>query len=170
MRILGIDPGLQCCGYAILECGRHGEQLLEAGTIRTSAAAAIERRLDQIAIDLGAIIDSFSPALVAVEDLYSHYAHPRTAILMGHARGVILQTAARAGIAVKSFSATRIKKSLTGNGRAKKYQVQRTVQALLKLPQLPEPADVADAVAVAMCCAHTRTGDWGGRRLAEVCR
>ena len=72
-----------------------------------------------------------------------------------HARGVILQKCAEAGDEVRSFSATRIKKSLTGNGRASKEQVQRTVQTLLSLPQLPEPADVADAIAAAMCCANS---------------
>jgi len=86
--------------------------------------------------------------------LYSHYAHPKTAILMGHARGVILQSCAEAGIELKSFSATRIKKSTTGNGRASKPQMQRTIQSLLSLPALPEPDDVADAIAVSLCCAN----------------
>jgi crossover junction endodeoxyribonuclease RuvC len=86
--------------------------------------------------------------------LYSHYAHPRTAILMGHARGVILQKSAAAGVEVKSFGATRIKKSLTGNGRASKEQVQRTMQTILGLPEVPKPNDVADAMAAALCCAN----------------
>ena len=157
MRILGIDPGLQCCGYAVVESGGGNDRLLEAGTIRTSTRAAMEKRLNQIADDLLSLISSLSPEVVAVEEIYSHYAHPRTAVLMGHARGVILQTAARAGIAVESFSATRIKKSLTGNGRAQKQQMQRTVQAMLGLPKMPEPPDVADAVAVALCCANVHS-------------
>jgi crossover junction endodeoxyribonuclease RuvC len=94
--------------------------------------------------------------VVAVEELYSHYAHPRTAILMGHARGVILQKCAEAGIEVRSFSATRIKKSITGNGRAKKEQIQRSIQRILGLQQVPEPDDVADAIAAALCCSNTR--------------
>jgi crossover junction endodeoxyribonuclease RuvC len=151
MRVLGIDPGLQCCGYAVVESGDGRERLLEAGAIRTNARAAMEVRLDQIATDLATIVRSLSPDLMAVEDLYAHYAHPRTAILMGHARGVILQTAASAGISVKSFAATRIKKSLTGNGHAQKLQMQRTIQAILCLAKMPEPADVADAVAIALC-------------------
>ena len=92
---------------------------------------------------------------MAIEQLYSHYAHPRTAILMGHARGVILQKCAEAGAKVSSFSATRVKKSVTGNGRASKQQVQRTVQTILSLSSVPEPNDVADAIAVAMCCADS---------------
>ena len=74
---------------------------------------------------------------------------------MGHARGVILQKCAEAAIEVRSFSATRIKKSITGNGRASKEQVQRTIQTILLLPKLPEPNDVADAIAAAMCCANS---------------
>jgi crossover junction endodeoxyribonuclease RuvC len=100
-------------------------------------------------------LERFGPSLVAVEELYSHYGHPRTAILMGHARGVILQKCSEMGIEVKSFSATRIKKSLTGNGRAAKEQVQKTVQAVLSLAALPSPSDVADAMAVALCCANS---------------
>ncbi|OHB76993.1 MAG: hypothetical protein A2Z25_18935 [Planctomycetes bacterium RBG_16_55_9] len=100
-------------------------------------------------------MENFKPDVVAVEQLYSHYAHPRTAILMGHARGVILQKCAEASIEVRSFGATRIKKSITGNGRASKEQVQRTIQTILSLPRLPEPNDVADAIAAALCCANS---------------
>jgi crossover junction endodeoxyribonuclease RuvC len=105
-------------------------------------------------MDFKAIIKKFKPDLVTVEELYSHYAHPKTAILMGHARGVILQSAAEAKIEVKSFSATRIKKAITGNGRASKMQVQRAIKSLLGLQKLPTPADVADAIAAAICCAN----------------
>lgn len=152
MKILGIDPGLQVCGYAVVD----EDSLLEAGAIRTNVKSPIEVKLNQIAEDIQSLLKKFTPEVVAVEQLYSHYAHPRTAILMGHARGVILQSCAAAGIEVKSFSATRIKKSLTGNGRASKEQVQRTIQTILRLPRLPEPPDVADAIAAALCCANTK--------------
>ncbi len=155
MRILGIDPGLQVCGYACLEIGQDKESLIEAGIIRTDSGLAIEQKLNRIAADTESLLKSFHPAIVAVEELYAHYSHPRTAILMGHARGVILQKCAQAGIEVKSFSATRIKKSITGNGRASKEQIQRTIQTILSLPALPEPADVADAIAAAICCANS---------------
>ena len=152
MKILGIDPGLQVCGYAVVD----GDSLLEAGAIRTNTKSPIETKLNQIAEDIESLLKRFKPEIVAVEELYSHYDHPKTAILMGHARGVILQTCAAAGVEVKSFSATRIKKSLTGNGRASKEQVQRTIQTILHLPRLPEPPDVADAIAAALCCANTK--------------
>jgi len=155
MRILGIDPGLQVCGYACLETGGDKEALIEAGVIRTASGLAIEQKLNRISEDTQSLLESFKPDVVAVEELYSHYAHPRTAILMGHARGVILQRCAQAAIEVRSFSATRIKKSITGNGRASKEQVQKTIQTILSLPQIPEPNDVADAIAAALCCANS---------------
>jgi len=155
MRILGIDPGLQVCGYACLETGEDKEKLIEAGVIRTGSGSAIEEKLNRIAEDTQSLLENFKPDVVAVEELYSHYAHPRTAILMGHARGVILQKCAQAAIEVRSFSATRIKKSITGNGRASKEQVQKTIQTIMSLPQIPEPNDVADAIAAALCCANS---------------
>ncbi len=154
MRILGIDPGLQVCGYACLDSDAGVEIVVEAGVLRTSGASPLADRLNQIAEDIDTLLERFRPNVVAVEELYSHYAHPRTSILMGHARGVILQKGAAAGLEVKSFSATRIKKSLTGNGRASKEQVQRTMQTILALPEMPKPPDVADAMAVALCCAN----------------
>ncbi len=154
MKILGIDPGLQVCGYAVIEANSGQEELIEAGVFRTDGSVSLERRLAQIAEDTNSILEKFAPGIVAVEELYSHYKHPKTAILMGHARGVILQRAAVAEAEVKSFAATRIKKSLTGNGHASKMQMQRAIQSMLSLSQLPEPADVADAIAVALCCAN----------------
>ena len=158
MRILGIDPGLQVCGYACVEAEGDRHKLIEAGVFRTDATLTIEARLNSIAEDTKSLLEKFKPDVVAVEELYSHYAHPKTAILMGHARGVILQKCAEAGVRVKSFSATRIKKSLTGNGRASKEQVQRTIQTVLSLAAVPEPSDVADAIAAALCCANAVSG------------
>jgi crossover junction endodeoxyribonuclease RuvC len=158
MRIVGIDPGLQVCGYAVVESKADRDKLVEAGVFRTDGQLPIETRLYQIAKDTQTLLDKFRPEIVAVEELYSHYAHPRTAILMGHARGVILQKCAEAAVEVKSFSATRIKKSVTGNGRASKEQVQRTIQSLLALPEVPEPNDVADAIAAALCCVSSMSG------------
>jgi len=122
---------------------------------RTSLESPIEQRLNQIASDTLSLLEKFQPDVVAVEELYSHYAHPTTAILMGHARGAILQKCAEVSVEVRSFSATRIKKSVTGNGRASKQQVQRTIQTLLCLSEFPEPNDVADAIAAALCCVNS---------------
>lgn len=156
MKILGIDPGLQVCGYACVDTSSPKVDLIEAGVFRTTGKPAIENRLNQIAGDIDALLAKFEPEVVAVEQLYSHYAHPRTAILMGHARGVILQRCTSAGIEVKSFGATRIKKCITGSGHASKEQIQKTIKTILALKDLPKPPDVADAVAVALCCANSQ--------------
>ncbi len=159
MRILGIDPGLERCGYGCLEIDGAGEKLVEAGVFQTNRSLSMEVRLNQIAEDTESLLERFSPDMVAVEELYSHYAHPKTAILMGHSRGVILQKCAEMGVEVRGFGATRIKKSITGNGRASKEQMQKTIQVILSLSELPEPHDVADAIAAAVCCAGSVRSD-----------
>ena len=151
MLILGIDPGLRCTGYGGIRLKRRSVDLLEAGVIRTEDKADLAVRLTELADGLAEIIDRIEPEVMVVESLYSHYKHPRTAILMGHARGVVLNEAARKGVAVVNYPATRIKKSLTGNGRASKMQMQRAIAGALKMKKTTEPADVADALAVALC-------------------
>jgi crossover junction endodeoxyribonuclease RuvC len=153
-RVLGIDPGLRVTGYAILERELGRPRICEAGVIRTTAPAQardLSSRLHELHKTLAEVLDLYPPQVMAVEQLYSHYAHPRTAILMGHARGVILLAAAERHVPVVSYNATRIKKTITGNGRASKDQVQRTMQRELKLAKVPDPPDVADALAVALC-------------------
>ncbi len=156
--ICGIDPGLGATGYAIVggEYGRGGAEVIDAGVCRFVADPPLHERLAAIESDITAILKEHRPNVVAVEQLYSHYNHPRTAILMGHARGVILLAAAKLGIEVRSYSATRIKRFLTGNGRASKSQVQRAIQTVLGLSAPPEPPDVADALAIALCCADDK--------------
>lgn len=149
--ICGIDPGLGITGYAVLRGGAAAAQIVDAGVCRFSAKESLSSRLASIHADVSAILADHRPALLAVEQLYSHYNHPRTAILMGHARGVILLAAAQCGIEVRSYSATRVKRFLTGNGRATKAQMQRAIQTMFNLPAPPEPPDVADALAVALC-------------------
>jgi crossover junction endodeoxyribonuclease RuvC len=153
-RILGVDPGLQVTGYGVVEAGPHQPRICEAGIIRSAegrAAADMAQRLQAVYNSLVEVIGQFRPEVVVVEQLYAHYAHPRTAILMAHARGVIFLAAAQRNLPVVSYNATRIKKTVTGNGRAPKDQVQRTIQRELGLTHLPEPPDVADALAAALC-------------------
>lgn len=154
MRILGIDPGLNITGYGLLEKtpGTTVPKLLEGGVVRGGGADEdLPFRLREIHNGIAEVIAAFSPTAVAIEQLYSHYEHPRTSILMGHARGVIVLAAALARVPVFSYSATQIKKTLTGNGRAPKPQMQQAIQRELRLATLPEPADVADALAIAIC-------------------
>lgn len=155
MRVLGIDPGLERTGYGILEADGFGLSVLEAGVVRSRPADPMPVRLMEIAREIADIIGQFSPDAIAIEELYSHYKHPRTAIIMGHARGILILKAAEAGIPVVSYAATRIKKSLTGNGRSSKLQMQKMIASTLSLPHTPESPDAADALAVALC--HCRS-------------
>jgi crossover junction endodeoxyribonuclease RuvC len=158
-RILGVDPGLQITGYAIVEVGRQGPLVCEAGVIRSSkgsSSAHLERRVLSVYTGIVEILEEFHPQTVVVEQLYAHYDHPRTAILMAHARGVIFLAAAQKNLPVFSYSATSIKKTIAGHGRASKDQMQRTIQRELGLADLPEPPDVADALAAALCHYYLR--------------
>ena len=154
--VCGIDPGLGTTGYAVLRASDASPQIADAGVCRFSGKDSLASRVAAIHADICAILDDHRPDLVAVEQLYSHYHHPRTAILMGHARGVILLAAAQRGIEVRSYSATRIKRYLTGNGRATKAQMQRAIQMTFSLAAPPDPPDVADALAIALCASADR--------------
>ena len=148
---MGIDPGLNITGYAAVDFGRGEPAIFEAGTLRTRPRADMASRIVQIHLDLRELLAELAPDLVAIEQVYAHYKHPRTAILMGHARGAIMLAAAKCGVPVASYSATMIKRSLTGNGHASKQQVQRMIEVMLGLREPPEPVDVSDALAVALC-------------------
>ncbi len=150
-RILGIDPGLNITGYGVLEADNGRLRLCEAGVIRGKSRGSLTKRLVEIHDGVAEVIEGLHPDAMALEELYSHYKRPRTAILMGHARGVICLAAAKAHIPVTHYSATQIKRILTGNGRAPKSQVQRAIQRELALATVPDPPDVADALAIALC-------------------
>ena len=157
-RVLGIDPGLQITGYAIIEARPNGPHVCEAGIVKTSEGRKttdLAPRLCSLYDGIVEIVEQYNPQAVALEQLFAHYDHPRTAILMAHARGVIFLAAAQKQLPVVSYNATRIKKTITGHGRASKEQVQHTIQTELRLPKLPEPPDVADALAAALCHYYT---------------
>jgi len=161
MRILGIDPGLQRTGYGLIDVAGGAAALVEAGVVRADARKSLEARLAEIYDGVSSAIRELRPDVVAVEELFSTYSHPKTAILMGHARGVIFLAAAEAGVPVASYSPNRIKQAVTNSGHADKRQVQRAVQAAFRLPKPPHPPDVADALAIALC--HWRMAGHGGR-------
>ncbi len=151
IRILGIDPGLNITGYGVLEIANGKPKLCEAGVVRGKTRGSLAGRVLEIHDGITDVISSFHPAAVSLEELYSHYKRPKTAILMGHARGVICLAAAQAGVPVASYSATQVKKILTGSGRAPKSQVQQAIMNELGLAQVPDPPDIADALAIALC-------------------
>jgi crossover junction endodeoxyribonuclease RuvC len=151
-RVLGIDPGLNVTGYAVVDPGARAPRIVEAGVIRPgSASVELAQRLDVLYQGVLEVLDAFPPTALALEQVHSHWKHPRTAILMAHARGVIVLAAAQRRVPVVGYAATRIKKTLTGSGRAPKEQMQHAIQTELGLDRLPEPHDVADACAVALC-------------------
>ncbi len=156
-RILGLDPGLQVTGYAVLEARLRGPHVCEAGIVRTAEGRRttdVAARVRVLYDGIVEVLEQFQPDVMVVEQLFAHYEHPRTAILMAHARGVLMLAAAQHGLSVVSYPASSIKKTITGNGRADKQQVQNTIQRELGLPRLPEPHDVADALAAALCHYH----------------
>lgn len=150
-RILGIDPGLNITGYGVIEVTGRSPKLIEAGVIRGSAGSSLVNRVQEIYNGVTDVITTLEPDFVAIEELYSHYERPKTAILMGHARGVICLAATQGGAPVVHYAATQIKKILTGNGRASKLQMQMAIQREFGLAEPPDPPDVADALAIAVC-------------------
>jgi len=158
-RVLGIDPGLRLTGYGAVALPDDALEpgLIEAGVIKLDGRQQISQRLHQLYEDLDQLMEQLSPTCVVVEKLYSHYKHPRTAILMAHARGVILLCAQNRGISVEHLPSTEVKKAVTGHGHASKQQIQQAVASQLHLKQPLNQPDVADAIAIAL--TH-------GRRIA----
>ena len=150
-RILGIDPGLNVTGYGVVIAKEGHVELIEAGVVRSKRSENLGSRLASIYDGICETIEALKPDCLGLEELYSHYERPQTAITMGHARGVICLAAEKSGIPICHYAATQVKKILTGNGRAPKTQVQLAVTRHLNLGETPEPPDVADALAIALC-------------------
>jgi crossover junction endodeoxyribonuclease RuvC len=158
MRVMGIDPGLRLTGYACLDASSASPTIIEAGVLKLGAggvsARSLSARLVELDHDLRELLTRLRPQAVAVESLFAHYKHPATAIIMGHARGVVLLAIQQAGLQLLEFKPNLVKKAMTGNGLAKKEQVQRAVQAHFGLEKPPSPPDVADAIAIALCATR----------------
>lgn len=156
MRILGIDPGLLLTGYGCVELSARSIDpvLVEAGVFRLKPRTPMPFRLRQLYDDLCGVLDELQPRVMAVEKLFATYVHPRTPILMGHARGVVLLTAQQRGMEIIELSATAVKKAITGNGHAGKRQMQEAIRTQCGLDKPPSPPDVADAIGIAMCAAR----------------
>lgn len=155
IRYLGIDPGLNRTGYAVMERSSRGPLLREGGIIRSTQKLSLAERVLEIGQGLKEVCSQYQPQVLAIEQVFSTTQFPKTALLMAHARGSILYVAADFGLQVVHYTPTQIKKLLTGSGKASKDQVQRAVQNELSLKRLLEPNDVADACAVALCHYYT---------------
>jgi crossover junction endodeoxyribonuclease RuvC len=149
--LLGVDPGLNCTGYAVLERRPKGPALREGGVIRSTRKMSLAQRVLEIGQGLREVVEQYRPEVMVVEQIFSTGIHPKSALLMAHARGAILYAAAERGVRVVHYMPRQIKRLLTGSGKATKDQVQRAISNELRLNRILEPHDVSDAVAAALC-------------------
>lgn len=154
MLILGIDPGTALIGYGLIEYKNKKAILKEYGCFTTSPKDKTAQRLKVLSDDLTKFIKKHRPAVMAVEDLF-FFKNLKTAIKVSQARGVILLAGAQAKMPIYEFTPLQVKQAITGYGRAEKQQVQKMVKAILNLEEIPKPDDAADALAIAICCAHS---------------
>lgn len=155
VRILGIDPGSRATGYGVIDSQGHGLTFVSCGVIRTSEKKPFPERLEEIYNGICEVIDTHKPQLVGVEDIFTAI-NPRSALKLGHARGVLILAARQHGLLLEEYSPTVVKQAVAGYGQAPKEQVQQMVRVLLKLVASPSQ-DAADALAVAICRAsHSR--------------
>ena len=152
--ILGIDPGIADTGFGVIKIDKDGKPIcLDYGSIKTSAKADLPDRLEIINLELKKIIKKHKPELVAVEQLF-FCKNVKTALVVGHARGVILLTAKQNNLPVTEFTPLQIKQAVSAYGQASKLQVQKMVMLLLGLKEIPRPDDAADALATAICASN----------------
>ena len=154
MKIFGIDPGSERTGYGCLETDGSATHLVTCGAISARPSDAFPQRLARIHRELSALLIRCAPDCVAIENVF-HAVNVRSALKLGHARGVAMLAAVEAGCPVAEYSPTEIKRSVVGYGRADKHQVQQMIKLLLGLDRLPSPHDAADALAVAICHLHS---------------
>ncbi|MBT5872466.1 MAG: crossover junction endodeoxyribonuclease RuvC [Candidatus Latescibacteria bacterium] len=157
MIILGIDPGSVVTGYGVISQERRQMRLVECGCIKMKAGSPLPGRLKRIYDGLCEVLERCRPEQVAIESTFSGK-NPRSALTLGHARGVAVLAAANAELPIMEYAPREIKMSVVGTGGASKEQIQSMVQALLQLPRPPKPADAADAVAIAIC--HANRNKW----------
>jgi crossover junction endodeoxyribonuclease RuvC len=153
VRIFGIDPGSDRTGYGCVDSDGSRHRLVVCGAIATRRCETFPDKLRLIHRDLAALIAAHRPAVVAVENVF-HAANVRSALKLGHARGVAILAAVEQGVPVAEYSPAEVKRAVVGYGRAEKHQVGEMVRLLLGLREVPEPNDAADALAVAICHAH----------------
>jgi crossover junction endodeoxyribonuclease RuvC len=154
MIILGIDPGLANTGYGLINYKGDKIELLKYGCIKTLPNTSFAQRLLKISSELDKIIKKYRPEKIAIEQIY-FCKNVKTALLVGQARGAVILTAVSSKLPISDFTPLQIKQAITGYGRAEKNQIQQMIKILLKLKNIPKPDDAADALAVAICCAHT---------------
>lgn len=153
MRVFGIDPGSNRTGYGCVDTDGRRHRLVVCGAIRATPAGTFPERLAAIYRDLSRLLRECQPDAVAIENLF-HATNVRSALKLGHARGVAMLAGVEAGVAVFEYTPAEVKRAVVGYGRAEKTQVQQMVKLLLSLDRAPEPHDAADALAIAICHVH----------------
>ncbi|MDX2013431.1 MAG: crossover junction endodeoxyribonuclease RuvC [Myxococcaceae bacterium] len=166
MRVLGVDPGSRFLGYGLVENARPRPRYLAHGVVRAGTTAPLAERLEAIFLELGRVIDVFAPDAIAVEGVFTHK-NARSALILGHARGVVLLLAARARVPVFEYAPARVKRAIGAGGNDSKESVARMVTRLLSLASPLERADAYDALAIACCHAHQAGAPTAGRRGAR---
>ena len=154
MRVLGVDPGTITSGYGIVTEENHKLFYVASGGISPSSRSAFPNRLKKIYEELERVIYTYRPQVIVVEDLFVSK-NIKSALKLGHSRGVALLAAMNAGLPVYEYSPAEVKQAVVGNGKADKKQIQMMVKSLLDLPKVPHPADAADALAAAICHIHS---------------
>ena len=154
LRVMGVDPGSETTGYGVIESDGRRYALIEFAGIRPPSRLSFPERLLAISQKLEEVLERLTPQACAVEETF-YAVNVKSALKLGHVRGVVLLAAARAGVEVFEYSPLEIKSALVGYGRAEKEQVQEMVRLLLKLKEAPKPLDASDALAVAICHANT---------------
>jgi len=154
MRIIGIDPGYAIVGYGVVEYVSGKFKTSDYGAIRTDAKTGFDRRLEEIHLDLSQILDEYKPQFMALEKIF-FTTNQKTAIDVAQARGVIILTARTRGIEIVEYTPLQVKSAVTGYGKATKKQIQEMTARILGLGAIPKPDDAADALAVAICLAHS---------------
>ncbi len=152
---MGIDPGLATTGYGIIQESGSGYRLIAAGAIITKPTLTFGKRLQRIYSDIGRLITRHHPSIIGIEQLF-FARNVSTALTVGQARGVICLACAHHACTIREFTPLQIKQALTGYGHADKVQMQKMVTLILKLKTAPQPDDVADALAIALCTAQTK--------------
>jgi len=153
VRVLGIDPGTVTCGYGVLDHRENRFQVVTYGAVQCPRSMAFPERLATIFGGLEKVIEDTRPECAAIEEAFVGKS-VQSALRIGEARGIAIACAARAGLPVAQYPPAVIKRNIVGSGTAHKSQVQKMVQVLLGLPELPEPEDAADALAIAICHCH----------------
>jgi crossover junction endodeoxyribonuclease RuvC len=152
MQVLGVDPGTRLVGYGLINFNKGKSECVAYGRIRLPEKALLSERLYVLRVELSKLLESMQPDFVGVESLFVHK-NVMSSLKLAHARGVIMGLLAEKGLDIREYAPRLIKQSVVGTGQATKEQVQFMVKSLLKLDALPKQ-DAADALAIAMCCAH----------------